>query len=192
MSWWTNANRVVAPVVDQQVGAEELGCVETGVSQVDGDDVARRVQLSSEYGGQSDRTGSDHGHRVAGLHVPVQDPDLERGGKDVGQHQDLLVACPLRQFVRRGVGEGHPDELGLRPIDEVTQDPATTAEALAVAAFPAESAPSTGADARHEDPISGHHGRDGCTDRLDGTDRFVTEDASFSDFGHIALQNVEV
>ena len=75
-----------------------------------------------------------------GLHRAVEDADLVAGGQDVGQHQDLLVGDAGRHRVGRRVGERDPDVLGLGAVDLVAEDPAAAAEALAVAALPAEAA----------------------------------------------------
>ena len=56
--------------------------------------------------------------------------------------------------VGRGVGERDPDVLGLGAVDQVAEDPAAAAEALAVAALAAEPARAAGGDARDEHPVA--------------------------------------
>ena len=79
--------RVLAAVVDDDVGAELLGRLEAAVGEVDGDDVARAVEPGAHDGRQADRAGADDGDDVAGLDVAVEHADLVAGGQDVGEHQ---------------------------------------------------------------------------------------------------------
>ena len=74
----------------------------------------------------------------------------------------------------------------------MAEDPAATAEALAVAALPAEAAGAARCDARHENTVADAESLDACADRFHGADRFVAEDAAVGDGGHVALQDVEV
>ncbi len=106
---------------------------------------------------EADRAGTDHGDDVAGLHVAVEDADFVAGGKDVGEHQDLLVVDAVGDRIRGGVGEGDTDVLGLGAVDLVTEDPTATAEALAVTSVPAVAAGATRGDARNEHPITDTH-----------------------------------
>ena len=132
------------------------------------------------------------GYGVAGLNVPVQHADLVAGRQDVGEHQDLLVVRARRKPVGGGVGEGHPHVLGLRAVDQVTEDPATPAGALAVAALATEATCPTGRDARHEHPVATRERLHPGTDRLNRADRLVAEDPTGGDLGGVALQDVQV
>ena len=130
--------------------------------------------------------------RVARLDASVEDADLVRGRKDVGEEQDLLVREPVRHLVDRGVGERHAGELGLQPVDEVAEDPASAAGAEPVAAFLAEAAPPAGRDAGDEHAVSRlerRHGASGLDDRADG---LVAEDRAGLHLGDVALEDVEV
>ena len=74
----------------------------------------------------------------------------------------------------------------------MAEDPAAAAQALAVAAFPAEPARAAGGDARDEHPIAGldvlHAGADG----LDRADRFVAQNAAVGDGRDVALEDVQI
>ena len=131
----TTASGVLAAVVDDDVGAELLGGVEPAVGEIDRHDVARAVQPGAHDHRQPDRAGTDHGDDITGLDVAVEHADLVAGRQDVGQHQQLLVADPVGLQVGRRVGERHPHVLGLGAVDLVAEDPAATAEALAVTAL---------------------------------------------------------
>ena len=61
---------------------------------------------------------------------------------------------PAGHLVGRHVGERHADVFGLGAVDEVAEDPAATAEALAVATLAAEAARPARGDARHEDAVA--------------------------------------
>ena len=82
--------------------------------------------------------------------------------------------------------------LGLGPVDEVAEDPSTTAETLPVAALATEAARAARGDARDEHAIADLHVLDAGSDLLDGADRFVTEDATIGDLGHVAFEDVQV
>jgi hypothetical protein len=71
------------------------------------------------------RPGADDRHGVTGRDGAGEHADLIGGGEDVGEEQDLLVAQTLRDLVDRVVGERHARELGLQPVDQVAEDPAT-------------------------------------------------------------------
>ena len=141
---------------------------------------------------EPDRAGADDGDDVAGSDLSVEDADLVAGREDVGEHEDLLVVDTGRDRIRRGVGEGHADVLGLGAVDLVTEDPAAAAEALAVAALPAVAAGPACGDARDEHAVADldvlHSGAYG----FDGADGFVAEDAPVGDGGDVALEDVEV
>ena len=58
--------------------------------------------------------------------------DLEPGREDVGEQQRRVVGHPLGQPVEGVVGEGDPDQLRLRAVDEVPEDPADARGAMLV------------------------------------------------------------
>src|SRR3984957_6279195 len=146
--------RVLLGVVNRDIRAELLGCLQPGVSQVDRDDVTRAVQASAHDRGKADRTRSDDCDHVPRPYLAVEDAYLITGRQDVGQHEDVLVGRSLWYWVGRGVGERHPDVLGLGAVDHVTEDPAPPAGHLPRTALAAE--PDTPADrhARYENAIA--------------------------------------
>jgi hypothetical protein len=126
------------------------------------------------------------------LDPSVQHPDLVTRRTDVGEHQDRVVGDLVGLAVRRGLGERHAHELGLRSVDEVPEDPATSAGAQAVSALAAEPAPAARRDARDEDSIAGADRRDARPDLLDRADGFVTQDPTFAHVGYVPLEDVEI
>ncbi len=179
-------------VVDHQVGAEQLRRLETGVGQVDGDDPARRVQLSAEYGGEPDGAGADHDDRVARLDLPVEHTHLIGGGEDVGQHEDLLVGRAVGYPERGGVGERHANVLGLGAVDRVAEDPAAAGLALPVAGLAAEPACPARADAGDQHTVARRERTDAVADLVDGPDRLVTQNPAVAHLRQVALENVQV
>jgi hypothetical protein len=187
-----HAERVLAAVVNGDVGAELLSRFQAAVRQVDGDDVAGAEQARAHDGGQPDRAGPDYGHDIAGLDTAVEDADLVAGGQDVGHHQELLVGHAVGHGVGRQVGERHADVLGLGSVDLVAEDPAAAAQALPVPALAAEPACPARGDAGDEHPVAGPDPLHAAADRLDRPDGLVTQDASVGDGGHVSLENVQI
>ena len=87
--------------------------------------------------------------------MTVEHAHLIGSREDVGEHEDLLIDGVLRHGVGRGVGKRHPYVLCLRAVDQVSEDPPSATDALAVTAFSTEPAGSTGRDARDEYSVSG-------------------------------------
>ncbi len=86
----------------------------------------------------------------------------------------------------------NPDVLRLRTVDQVAEDPAAPAEALAVGALTAVPAPSAGGDAGHQDTVPRPYGTHVRADLDDLADRFVAEDGSRAHLGDVPLQDVQV
>src|SRR6185312_13707896 len=82
--------------------------------------------------------------------------------------------------------------LGLRAVDEMSEDPTATGETLAETTLTTESATPAGADARDKNPIAGNQCGDCGAHRLDGADGLMPENPAVGDLGHVALQYVEV
>src|SRR5262245_53231294 len=97
--------------------------------------------------GEPDRTCADDGDRFGRPDRPIEDANLVAGREYVGEHEHLLIADIGRYAVQRVVRERGPHELGLRAVDPVAEDPATTAEALSIVAFAAVLASTAGSDA---------------------------------------------
>ena len=184
--------RVLAAVVHRDIRAELLRRLQPGVSQVDRDDVARAEQAGAHDRGQADGAGADDRDHVTRLHLAVEDADLVAGRQDVGQHQDVLVGGAVRHRVGGGVGERHPDVLGLGAVDLVAEDPAAAAEALPVAALAAEPARAARGDAGDEHAVADLDRLHAGADRLDGPDRFVAEDPPVGHGRNVALEDVQI
>jgi hypothetical protein len=156
------------------------------------DHAAGRQQARGHDRREPDRAGSDHGDCVAGLHIAVQDSDLERRREDVGEEQHLLVAQLLGNRVHGRVREGHTRVLRLQPVDQVPEDPAASARAEAVVALAAEPAAPAGRDAGDEDAVALGDRRDRVALGHDRADGLVPEDPARLDGRDVALEDVEV
>ena len=108
----------------------------------------------------------------------VQHPDLVPGRGDVGEHQDRFVSNFIRNGVRRRVGERDPNVLGLGSVDEVTEDPSTSAGAEPVPSLAARWAPPARGDAGDEHTVARVDRLDARPDLLDGSYRLVSQDPS--------------
>ncbi len=185
-------DRVLAAVVDGDVRAELARLLEPRVGEIDRDDPCRCVQLGRHDGGEPDRARPDDGHGVAGLDAAVQDTHLVGRREDVREEEHLLVAQAFRDLVHRGVRERDARELGLKPVDQMAEDPAAPAGAEAVVALLAEAAASARRDARDEHPVARRDRRDGGADLDDGADGLVAEDRPRRHLGDVALEDVQI
>ena len=136
--------------------------------------------------------GPDDGDDIAGAHAAGQHADLVAGRQDVGQHEDFLVAYPVGDPERGGVGVRHPDVLGLGAVDLVAEDPAAALQALPVARLTAEPAAPAGADAGDQHAVAGAEAAHAVADLLDGPDGLVAQDPALAHRGHVALEDVQV
>ena len=82
--------------------------------------------------------------------------------------------------------------LRLGAVDLVAEDPASAAEALSVAALPAEAARAAGRDARHQHPVAGLAILDPAPDRFDRADGLVAEDAARGHRRDVTLEDVQI
>src|SRR6185369_8598359 len=176
----------------RDVGAELAGGGQAGVGLIDGDDVRGGEELGGQDRGEADRAGADDRDGVPGTDLSIEDPDLVRGGKDVGDHRGGLVADALGQPVGGQVGERDSRELGLDAVDEVTEDPAAAIAALAVVTLAAVGADATGGDAGGDDAVALDKTGDATADVDDGANGLVAEDTARLHGGYVALENVEV
>lgn len=156
----------------------------------------RRSSRGEEFrrrdGGQSDGARADHDDGVAGLDTAVEDADLVGGGEDVGEQDGVVALHGLGQTVHGQVREGNTDVFGLGAVDQVAQDPAATAQALAARLPPAVVAASAGGDARDEDPVAAVHGAHVGAGLDDFADRLVAQHGSGAYLGDVAFEDVQV
>ena len=185
-------HRILRAVVHGHVGAEPARGLEPAVGEVDRDDVPGREQLRRQDRGQPDRARADDGDDVARPRHAVEDSDLEGRRQDVREEQHLLVREPVGDLVHRVVGERNARVLGLQAVDQMAEDPAAAAQALAVAGLLAVPAAPARADAREEHAVAGGERADSATDLLDGADRLVAEHRARETRGHVALEDVQV
>ena len=110
-----------------------------------------------------------------GATMPLSTPTSKEVGRMSARNSTCSSVRLVGDLVDGVVGERHARVLGLQPVDQVTEDPPATTEALPVAAFLAEATAPAGADARHEHAVArsdrGHAG----SDLLDGADGLVAE-----------------
>ena len=84
------------------------------------------------------------------------------------QEEDLLVGELDGDLVHRGVSERNASVFGLEAVDQVAEDPASAAGALAVATLLAEPAAPTRGHARHQDVIAALEVGDAGPDFVNG------------------------
>jgi hypothetical protein len=99
---------------------------------------------------------------------------------------------PSGHRVRRRVSERDAHVLGLRPVDQVAEDPAAATQALPVAPLTAEAARAASGDAGDEHAVTRDDVLHARADHLDGPDRLVAQDPPVRDLGYVALQDVQV
>jgi hypothetical protein len=151
--------------------------------------LAGAEQPGAQDRGQADRPGADHSDDVAGLHRAVEDTHFVAGGQDVGQHEQVFVADPVRRPVGGVLREGNPHILGLGAVDQVAEHPAASGAALTVAAFAAEPATRAGGDAGDEHVVTGMQVLDAAPGFDHGADGLVAEDPPGLDLRDISLED---
>jgi hypothetical protein len=90
------------------------------------------------------------------------------------------------------VREGHTRVLSLQAVDQVPEDPPSTAKALAVAPLLAEAAATARAHAREQHAVARRDGADTGSDLDDGTHGLVAEDRPRRRLGHVAFEDMKV
>ena len=110
--------------VDRRRGAEALGDFQAIVVEIDHDDLGRRIELRGQQRRQPDRAGADDRHGVARLHLAVEHAALEAGRQDVAEHHQRFFVGAVGNRIEAGVGVRNANELGLRAVDGVAEDPA--------------------------------------------------------------------
>jgi len=173
-------------------GAELGGLVDTVRVDVDRDDLGRSVEAGGGHDRQAHRTCADDGDDISGGDVAVLHADLKAGGQDVAEQHAVFIGDAWVQLVEGRLGEWNAYEVGLRAIDQVTEDPADTTgafvgEAMRIESLLAELAMSAGADAGDHDPVADGQIRDRAAELGDHTHTFVTEDAAWCHGGDVAL-----
>jgi hypothetical protein len=162
------------------------------LTEVDHDDPRRGVQLRGHDRRQADRACAHDGHGIARTHAAVLDAYLERGRKDVGQEKNLLVGQSRGNFVKRVVRKRDTCVFGLKAVDEVAEDPATAACALAIAGLLAEPAAAARGDAGNQDVVSDLKLGDAGACLDNGAHRFVAEDGPWLARRHVTFEDVKV
>ena len=187
-----SGNRVLVPVVDDDVGAKLLRRVEPCRGHVNRHDEAGAEQLRTGDRRQPDGSSTDHDDDVARADPAVEDADLVRGGQDVREHQQLVVADTRRHGIGRAVRERDPDQLSLGAVDLVSEDPATTTEALSRVTLAAVAAGAAGRHAGHQDAVAEADVLDTCSDLRHGADRLVADDPAGRHRRDVTFEDVQV
>lgn len=124
--------------------------------------------------------------------MAVEHAHLVRGREDVGEQDGVRAVHGPRQRVHGQVGKGHADVVGLGAVDQMAEDPAATAPALAVRPLPAVGAAPARGDAGDQYPVTRPHGPDVTADLDDLADGLVAEDRTGAYFRNVALEDVQV
>ena len=191
VSFIKRLDRLAVAAVDGLRRAEALGDLQAVVVEVDHDDLARRIELGGQQGGQTDRSGADDGHGGAGLDLAVEHAAFEAGRQDVAEHHQRLFVGAFGDGIEAGVGVRGADELGLGAVDGVAEDPAA-GRAMGEHALAAVLAFAAGADAGDQHPVAGLEGGDGRPDAVDDADALVAEDAAGRAARQVAFEDVQV
>ena len=159
--------------------------------------LAAPVQAGRRHHGESHRSGADHGDHVAGLHLPVLDPDLEARRQDVAEQHALLVRDALGHLVHGCLGVRHPHVLGLGAVDQVAEDPADPRRSLVTQAVRedallAEAAVTARLDAGDDHVVADRELGHRAAHLGDHADTLVAEDPAGRDRRHVALEDVQV
>jgi hypothetical protein len=114
---------------------------------------------------------------LPGCDLAVEHAAFEAGRQDVAEHHQRFFVGAFGNGIEAGVGVGNADELGLRAVDRVAEDPAA-GRAMRVHLLAAIFAFAAGADAGDQHPVARLERRDGRADLVDDADAFVTENAA--------------
>ena len=110
--------------VDGRGGAEALRHFKAIIVEIDHDDLGRRVKLRGQQGGKPDRPGADDRDGAPRLNLAVEHAAFEAGRQDVAQHHQRLFVGAAGNGIEAGIRVGNADELGLRAVDGVAENPA--------------------------------------------------------------------
>ena len=187
----TVADGVAVGAVDGRRGAEALGDFKAIVVEIDHDDLGRGIELRREQGCKPDRSRADDRHGTARLNLAVEHAAFEAGRQDVAEHHQRFFVCAVGNRIEACVRVGNANELGLRAVDLVAENPAAGGamrihELSAIVAFAA------GADAGDQDPVSRFERGDGRADLLDDADALVAENAAGLTGRDVAFEDVKV
>ena len=177
--------------VDHRGRPELLRHLETVVIEIDDDDVRRSIELCRQQCRQSDRARTDDGHHISRFDAAVEHAAFIAGRQDVAEHHHRVFVCGLGNGIKTRVGKRNPDELGLRSVNRVAQNPAALL-AMGGHAAPAKLTLSARRDARDQDSIALVKAADTGSDLIDDPDPFMAQDATFRDGGHVSFQDVQI
>src|SRR3977135_2627952 len=171
--------------------AKTLRYHETIVVDIGHYDFRRRKELCRKQSREPDRSCTNNCNSGSWLNFTVEHAALKACRQDVAQHDQRFLIGIVRDPVQTRVSVGNAHILGLCPVDGVAENPSAVdtmrVHALsAILAFPAC------ADARNENPFSWFECRDSWPNGFNETYAFVTEHATWSARGDIALEDVKV
>src|ERR1700680_1408888 len=185
-------DRIFAAVVDRDIGPEFLGLSEPAVIQVDHNDASGGVELRGHDRREPDRARADDRHGVSRPHSAVLHAHFERGRQDVGQEEDLLISKARRNLVERVVSERDSGVLRLQPVDQMAENPATSAGALAVVSLLAKSAAAARSDTRNQNVVADLELGDSGACLDDRAYSLVAEDRAWLHRRNVTLEDVQV
>ena len=114
---------------------------------------------------------------LPGCNLAVEHAALEAGRQDVAEHHQRLFVGAVGNRIEARVRIGNADELGLRAVDLVAEDPAAGG-AVRVHQLPAIIAFAAGADAGDQDMVSRLERRDGRPNLVDDADALMAQNAA--------------
>ena len=128
---------------------------------------------------------------LPGCNLAVEHAALEAGRQDVAQHHQRFFVRAVGNGIKAGIRIRDTDELGLRAVDLVAEDPAAgraMREHLLAAIF----AFAAGADAGDQDMVSRFECGHGRPDLLNDADALMTQNATGRTSRDVTLEDVQV
>jgi len=177
--------------VDHRGRAKFFGDFKTVVIQINDDEIRRSKKLRRQQRRQSDGPGSDDGHRVTGFDAAIEHAAFVAGRQNVAQHHHRVLVRIFGNKIKACVGKGNADELRLRAVNRVAQNPAALLAmrrhpAPAILALPARR------DARNQNAVALVKTADAGSGFINHSDSFMAENPASRDCRQIAFENMQV
>lgn len=177
--------------VDGCRSAEAPGYFKAVVVKINHNDLGRRVELGGEECCEPNRARTDDRHGISRRNLAVEHAALKASGQDVAQHHQCLFIRAGGNRIEACIGVGNADELGLRAVDGVAEDPAA-GRAVGVHLPAAIFALTTGTDAGDQNAIAHFE----CCHRrphlLNDANSLMAENAARLASRDVALENMQV
>ena len=114
---------------------------------------------------------------LPGCNLAVEHAALEAGRQNVAEHHQRFFVGAFGNGIEAVVRVGNADELGLRAVDRVAEDPAA-GRAVRIHLLAAILAFATGADAGDQNMVARLEGRHAGANFVDDADALMTENAA--------------